>query len=101
MFFLNNDSYAQDKIPQFNVKVLQYMSTNPVVGASVIYKQNGVVVHTGITDANGMVYWTANTGTYDICAYYPAPPNDGQSGCILNFFHNGPDLVTISLGPWY
>lgn len=101
VFFLNNNSYSQDKLPAFNVKVLQHMSTNPAAGVTVIYKLNGVTVHTGITDTDGKVYWTANSGTYDIYVFYPAPPNDGQSGTSLGFFHNGPDLVTISLGPWY
>jgi len=55
----------------------------------------------GTTDINGWCYKNLGTGTYDVYVYYPARPNDGQSGSSLNIVHTGDDYITITLGPNY
>jgi hypothetical protein len=89
-------------LPKFNVKVVQYLNPNqPQQGAEVVYKQNGNELHSDITDGNGIVYWNAASGTYDVYVYYPPRPNDQQLGTLLGHYHSGDELVTIQLGPYY
>ena len=92
-----NAKQADDGLPIFNVKVLQYMSSNPAEGVLVLYKQNGLEVNRGTTDGNGMVYWTVPAGYYDIYVSY----RDSQSNQLLGHYHDHPEVVEISLGPWY
>jgi len=100
-FFLSKSVNAQDNLPQFNVKVYQHLSTEPASGVWVEYWKDGIRVNTGTTDGDGMVYYTAAAGTYNIYVYKPAPPNDTQSSQLLNHYHSAPEEVTLTLGAWY
>lgn len=103
-FVLNSYSTLKSEpmpAPYFNVRVLQNTSSSPQVNAQVIYKQNGTTIYSATTDINGWVYYSLNSGTYDVYVYYPAQPNDQQSGTLLNHYHDGDENVTISLGPVY
>jgi hypothetical protein len=88
-------------LPAFNIRVMQYGGTSPQVNAQVVYKVGGSTVHTGTTDVNGWCYITLATATYDVYVYYPAQPNDGQTGSLLGFYHDSNDNETIVLGPNY
>ena len=99
-FFLSKSVNAQDELP-FNIKVLQPLSTNPAPNVMVEFLQNGQVEHIGFTDENGIIYYTAAAGTYDIYVYKPAPPNDTQSSQLLGHYHGGDETVTLTLGAWY
>jgi len=88
-------------LPYFNVRVLQNASSSPQANAEVVFKQGGTTLYTATTNSNGWVYYTLATGTYDVYVYYPARPNDQQSGSLLSHYHDGDENVSISLGPVY
>ena len=88
-------------LPAFNIRVMQYGGTSPQVNAQVLYKVGGSTVYDGRTDENGWCYITLATATYDVYVYYPAQPNDGQSGSLLGYYHDSNDNETIVLGPNY
>ncbi|MBK9333013.1 MAG: hypothetical protein IPM96_11565 [Ignavibacteria bacterium] len=90
-----------DPLPAFNIRVMQYGGASPQINAQVIYKVGGSTVHTGTTDVNGWCYITLATATYDVYVFYPAQPNDGQSGSLLGYYHDSNDNETIVLGPNY
>ncbi|MBK9333019.1 MAG: hypothetical protein IPM96_11595 [Ignavibacteria bacterium] len=90
-----------DPLPAFNIRVMQYGGTSPQINAQVLYKVGGSIVYEGETDANGWCYITLATATYDVYVYYPAKPNDGQSGSLLGYYHDSNDNETIVLGPNY
>jgi len=103
-FIINSYSTLKSEpmpAPYFNVRVLQYGGTISQNNAEVVYKQGGSTVYTGTTDNNGWVYTTLASGTYDVYVYYPARPNDQQSGSLLNHYHDGDENVSITLGPVY
>ncbi len=87
--------------PYFNVRVLQFGGSSPQYNAEVVYKQNGNTVYSANTNTNGWVYYSLATGTYDVYVYYPARPNDQQSGQLLNHYHDGDEDVSITLGAVY
>ena len=103
-FVLNSYSTLKSEpmpSPYFNVRVFQYGGTIPQNNAEVVYKQGGSTVYTSTTDNTGWVYTALASGTYDVYVYYPARPNDQQSGSLLNHYHDGDENVSISLGPVY
>jgi hypothetical protein len=80
---------------------MQYGGISPQQGASVKYFIGTTLQFSGTTDVNGWCYTTLETGTYDVYAYYPPQPNDGQSGSLLGFYHDSNDNEVIVLGPNY
>lgn len=90
-----------DPLPGFNIRVMQYGGISPQQGASVKYFIGTTLQFSGTTDVNGWCYTTLETGTYDVYAYYPPQPNDGQSGSLLGFYHDSNDNEVIVLGPNY
>ena len=88
-------------LPAFNIRVMQFGGTSPQVDAQVKYMVGGSTVYTGTTNENGWCYITLATATYDVYVYYPAQPNDGQSGSMLGYYHDSNDNETIVLGPNY
>lgn len=99
-FFLSKSVNAQDAA-RFQVKVLQYMSEEPAADVTVIIKQNGNTVFEGTTNNAGYTSCNCPNGTYDVYAYKPAPPNDGQSAQKLGHVLSSPETVKLQLGPWY
>ncbi|MEO7357978.1 MAG: hypothetical protein ABIY50_10730 [Ignavibacteria bacterium] len=88
-------------LPGLNIRVMQTGGSSPQANAQVLYKVGGTTVYDGRTGSNGWCYITLATATYDVYVYYPALPNDGQSGSLLNYYHDSDDNETIVLGPNY
>ena len=82
--------------PYFNVRVLQFEGSSPQVNAEVVYKQNGNQITSGISNSDGWVFKSLNSGTYDVYVYYPARPNDQQSGQLLNHYYDVDEEVNIT-----
>lgn len=104
IFTLLGSGYVneEDNTPNFNVKVVKHLMPNQVQpGAKVIWKQKGQIVWEQNISEDGIAYANLPTGTYDVYAYYPPPPNDYQSGYLLNHYHGTHEMVTIMLGPQY
>jgi hypothetical protein len=93
-----------DDLPQLKIKVVQDMAPNQGQdNAEVEVKIAGTntVVASGLTQGGGMFSEYLQAGYYDIRVWYPARPNNQQSGQKLNHYHYNQNLVTIMLSPPY
>ena len=105
-FVINGNSVSKDNsntpFPTFQVTVYQTNGTTVQPNARVkIFDSNNNQIETQLTNSSGIVswVWTHPYGDYTIKAWYPDPPNDGQSAQRTVTYSGASIYTTLNLGP--
>ncbi|MBK8982039.1 MAG: hypothetical protein IPM38_06875 [Ignavibacteria bacterium] len=105
-FAINGNLFSnqQAEALQFLVTVYQYGggSTQSNAEIEVVDSNNGWIL-SGTTDSNGVYscLWPGSFGNFTVRAWYPARPNDGQSGQTGFSFTGSSVYTSVTLGPNY
>ncbi|MBK9332980.1 MAG: hypothetical protein IPM96_11395 [Ignavibacteria bacterium] len=105
-FAINRNLFSnqQAEDPQFLVTVYQFGGGSTQANAEIeVVDSNNNWLFSGTTNGNGVYSrsWPGSLGNYTVRAWYPARPNDGQSG-QTGFTYTGASIYTsVTLGPNY
>lgn len=104
-FAINGNLFSnQEEVPTFLLTVYKYGGGSTQSSAEVVmYNSSGGVVLTSSTIGNGTCDLSGNwpTDTYTINTWYPARPNDGQSGQTTQYYNGSSVYPNITLGANY
>lgn len=106
-FAVNETIFSKANVepyPTFQVTVYQTGGSPTQPYAEVIVENSsGTPVKTGTTDGSGVVSWVWDQpyGNYTVKSWYPARPNDGQSGQTLVSYSGSSTYTSVTLGRNY